>query len=178
MVLAGACLVPLLLGVLEPTRLALPVTVQDTVRLPIQELAAAEAQASVIYSSIRVDIKWDAATDKGLHLVIVRSAAARLGATEDALGLTPATLAGPARRAYVFVDRVRSVLPELHMDFRTLLGCALAHELGHMLLPAHAHSETGIMRAFWDAAHFSMGGSDYLHFTPWQEKMIRLAIAQ
>jgi hypothetical protein len=101
------------------------------------------------------------------------AAAARLPASDDALGLTPATPSGPARRAYVLEDRIRASLHDLHMEFPTLLGCAMAHELGHMLLPLHAHSDTGIMRANWDAAHLSTGTSDYLHFTPWQEKMIR-----
>jgi hypothetical protein len=76
----------------------------------------------------------------------------------------------------VFVERVRASSRELHLEFGALLGCALAHELGHMLLPLHAHSETGIMRAAWDAAHVSVGTSDYLHFTPWQARMIRKKI--
>jgi hypothetical protein len=159
--------------------LPLAVAVQNNAEVSESELAAAKAQVSDIYEAIGVTIDWGTVSDRGFHLVIVRSAAAaHLGASDDALGLTPATLSGPGRRAYIFEDRARASFRELHMEFAALLGCAMAHELGHMLLPLHSHSETGIMRAAWDGAHLSVGTSDYLHFTPWQEKMIRQRLAR
>ena len=153
--------------------LTVAVSVQNNADVSAMEIATAQAVPSDIYAAIGVRVEWGAAADKGLRLVIVRSAiTSHLAASDDALGLTPADLTGPGRRAYVFEDRVRASLRELHMEFGQLLGCAMAHELGHMLLPLHAHSDTGIMRGFWDAAHLSVAGSDYLHFTPWQERMI------
>jgi hypothetical protein len=63
------------------------------------------------------------------------------------------------------------------MQFAHLLGCAIAHELGHMLLPRHSHSATGIMRATWDPGHLSIGTSDYVQFTPWQADWVRRSVA-
>jgi hypothetical protein len=167
------CIAALLSPASEGPTFTLAVSIQNVAGVTETELEKAKLQTAAIFASIGVTIEWDTAPDKGFHLVIVRSAAAaRLGATEDALGLTPSTSAGPGNRAYVFEDRVGERLRELHMAFSHLLGCAMAHELGHMLLPKNPHSEMGIMRAFWDAAHLAVGTSDYLRFTPWQERMI------
>jgi hypothetical protein len=35
-------------------------------------------------------------------------------------------------------------------NFRTALGRVLAHKVGHLVLPDHSHSETGIMNAELD----------------------------
>ena len=35
-------------------------------------------------------------------------------------------------------------------DTATILGCVIAHELGHLMLGARGHSITGIMQAVWD----------------------------
>jgi hypothetical protein len=54
--------------------------------------------------------------------------------------------------ATVFADLVRSVARDAHLDYRRLLGRAIAHEIGHLLLDDNRHAETGLMRAGWSNA--------------------------
>ena len=156
----------------------LPVTIQNYANVPDAVVNDARQQTSQIFRTIGVLLEWGTATDKGLRIVILPPAmAARLPASDDALGMTPVDVSGAGRRGYVFAERVQTAAHALHMELAHLLGCAMAHELGHMLLPRHPHSETGIMRATWDPAHLSIGTSDYLQFTPWQADWIRRRVS-
>src|SRR5262245_8365221 len=47
-----------------------------------------------------------------------------------------------------------------------ILGLAIAHEIGHLLLPSPAHSPIGIMRASWDGDDIRHGVVGALRFTP------------
>jgi hypothetical protein len=49
----------------------------------------------------------------------------------------------------VYVDRAESVARVAGVDARRVLGLAIAHEIGHVLLNSNAHAETGLMRADW-----------------------------
>lgn len=51
--------------------------------------------------------------------------------------------------ATVYLDRVEAVAERLGMNVPRLLGRAMAHELGHLLLRTPGHSATGLMRAVW-----------------------------
>src|SRR5688572_25603174 len=51
--------------------------------------------------------------------------------------------------ATVYLDRVSVLAGPAGLDIATLLGHAIAHEIGHLLLGTNAHSTTGLMRAVW-----------------------------
>ena len=55
-----------------------------------------------------------------------------------------------ARRAYVYYQRTVALVSLPDRDIVTLLGYVMAHELGHLMLPAQSHSAAGIMRANYD----------------------------
>lgn len=72
------------------------------------------------------------------------------GASESELGfavIDPRTLAGTI--ATVFHDRVLMVARRAGVERSQLLGRALAHEVGHLLLESTGHSRTGLMRPVW-----------------------------
>src|SRR5262245_36394257 len=50
--------------------------------------------------------------------------------------------------ATVFVDRTRRLAEDLGIDYRVLLGRAIAHELAHLLLGTSTHG-SGLMREVW-----------------------------
>jgi hypothetical protein len=54
--------------------------------------------------------------------------------------------------ATVFVDRVELTAVLSETDAAPLLGRAIAHEMGHLLLGTNAHSVSGLMRAQWTPA--------------------------
>ena len=51
--------------------------------------------------------------------------------------------------ASIFYDVVRDCAAQQREDLDQLLGAAIAHELGHLLLGTNSHSTTGLMSAFW-----------------------------
>jgi hypothetical protein len=51
--------------------------------------------------------------------------------------------------ATVYLDRVSVLAGPARTDIATLLGHAIAHEIGHLLLGTNAHSAAGVMRAVW-----------------------------
>jgi hypothetical protein len=51
--------------------------------------------------------------------------------------------------ATVYVDRTESVAHNARVDARRVLGLAIAHEIGHVLLDNNSHAGSGLMRADW-----------------------------
>jgi hypothetical protein len=51
--------------------------------------------------------------------------------------------------ATIYLNRVRWLASASTADLATLLGRAIAHEIGHLLLGTPEHGVTGVMRAIW-----------------------------
>lgn len=88
-----------------------------------------------------------------LVLRLVRSAGVDEGRGAVSLGhalLESGTGAGVL--ATVFVDRVSSLAEASSADVATVLGRAVAHELGHLLIGRSTHSDQGLMRPLWTQA--------------------------
>jgi hypothetical protein len=54
-----------------------------------------------------------------------------------------------------------------------VLGCAIAHEIGHLLLGSNSHSVFGIMRARWDRRDIQEGLMGAMLFTPKQARLMQ-----
>jgi hypothetical protein len=80
--------------------------------------------------------------------------------------------AGPAKRAYIFFNRIADHATLTHSDVRRVVGLVIAHEVGHLRLPAFPHSPSGIMRAHWDGRIL-----DVPRFTGEQGTTIRTRLA-
>jgi len=63
------------------------------------------------------------------------------------------------------------------LDYATLLGDVMAHEVGHLLLGPGHHSKTGIMQAHWQEQTLRDGIKRMLHFTPEQANRIRTEVS-
>ena len=59
--------------------------------------------------------------------------------------------------ATIYVDRVEWLARQAGADSRALLGRAIAHELGHLLLATTRHGPVGLMRAFWSQEEVRRG---------------------
>jgi hypothetical protein len=57
------------------------------------------------------------------------------------------------------------------------LAHAMAHEIGHLLLP-YGHSATGLMRADWEGKDLRRAVQGQLKFTPQQAELIRTRLSQ
>jgi hypothetical protein len=54
-----------------------------------------------------------------------------------------------------------------------LLGCVIAHELGHLLLGKDSHSATGLMSAVWQDSELRQAAQGNLFFTAGQGVRMR-----
>ena len=78
--------------------------------------------------------------------------------------------------ASVFYDVARDRAADRQVDFGELLGDAIAHELGHLLLGTNSHSGRGLMCAFWSGNQFRLVAQGGLTFSDAEEKRIRAAM--
>jgi len=56
---------------------------------------------------------------------------------------------GAGALATIFMDRVQAVVSRTQVPPASLLGRAIAHEVGHLLLGTSTHSRSGLMRGVW-----------------------------
>jgi hypothetical protein len=81
----------------------------------------------------------------------------------------------PAHIAAVYYD----YLPRLpngernKNDTALVLGCVIAHELGHLLLGVHGHSNGGIMQAHWGIEQTQLALMSQLSFLPEEARLMQ-----
>ena len=79
-----------------------------------------------------------------------------------------------ATMAYVSYARVRTVLSVFRAE--ELLGLAVTHEIGHLLLGTNRHSNSGLMRAPWRSKDLDSGDWEHFTFTSEQSRQLRAAV--
>jgi len=76
-------------------------------------------------------------------------------------------------QATVFYNRVEWVSETGDVSLSTMLGHAIAHEIGHVLLGTRDHSPSGIMKAVWGKADYRQAAMGLMVFTPGEREAIR-----
>jgi hypothetical protein len=76
------------------------------------------------------------------------------------------TRAGAGVLATIYIDRVLWLAQEAHADGQALLGRAIAHEMGHLLLATSGHGPFGLMRASWSRDEVRRGQRRDWTFAP------------
>ncbi len=136
--------------------------------VPVEDLQIAEGQATAILLEAGVDARWiscDRGDDAEIEvppecgrppgpkeLVLRMRPAGLIPGTHDvSMGssLVGAGASGMPVFSTVHPDRVTVVADAARVDRRVLLGRAIAHEIGHLLLDTSRHAERGLMRARW-----------------------------
>jgi hypothetical protein len=79
--------------------------------------------------------------------------------------------------ATIYHDRVLTVTRRASVDYGELLGRAMAHEIGHLLLHVAGHSPTGLMRAVWTDAELTQNRREDWVFAPAERRQLRAASA-
>jgi hypothetical protein len=69
--------------------------------------------------------------------------------TDSVFGVAFLGEGGNGKYCDVFFDRVEETEREAGIDVAHLLGAVVAHELGHLLLGSHGHSNVGVMTPVW-----------------------------
>jgi hypothetical protein len=77
--------------------------------------------------------------------------------------------------ATVYTDRVESVARGAGIDARRVLGLAIAHEIGHLLLNSGTHAPSGLMRADWSRSELRRKDAAAWHFLDAEAEHVRSA---
>jgi len=80
--------------------------------------------------------------------------------------------------ATVFDDQVQIVARRTGVERSELLGRALAHEIGHLLLGTDSHSAAGIMRARWSPENIKQARLGMLMFSSQQAEQMRAEVCR
>jgi hypothetical protein len=77
--------------------------------------------------------------------------------------------------ASVYYEHVvsRARIDGADFEVPIILGCVMAHEIGHLLLGSNSHSDTGIMQGQWERKQVLQLMKGGLHFTPQQSRLIQ-----
>jgi hypothetical protein len=168
------------------SELPVSVNVYNAVDLSSGELSRAEQKAGKVFQAAGITLLWAA----GL-LVRDLSDKTPIGISDRAslqLRLWPRAMAGnrPSSAetlgfclslengdAVVLADTIRDRAVFGPSNFADLLGLAIAHELGHLLLRSSAHSVTGIMRRQWTEKQLGDDDRGYLRFTANEAESMR-----
>lgn len=169
----------------------------DDDSIPLNVVSRAKAAMSRIYRDAGIEIVWSreaptttgadgphslTSSDPQLTLVILsRELTDQLTVVTTALGGAVGTRRFRGRTAYVFYNRVERVARTYlntsrrrgtnDTDIVIVLAHAMAHEVGHLLLP-YGHSDTGLMRADWDAKDMRLAVHGRLNFTGEQAELM------
>jgi hypothetical protein len=80
--------------------------------------------------------------------------------------------------ATIFDEQVQTVAGRANVDRSELLGRALAHELGHLLLRVTGHSRTGLMRAVWTDTELEQNRPEDWIFTEADRHRLQLNLSR
>jgi hypothetical protein len=155
-------------------------------------MEAAKAYVERIFGHSSIPLEWVDEDSAGegftgnarLDLTIVfvpESVAEAMNRPKEAAGFATSNNGVGARRAYIFVQRVKQQAIFAHrkseLDEKTaealILGHVIAHEAGHLLLPHDAHSRFGVMQARLDMNRLREAQRGNLLFMSDQTKLIR-----
>jgi hypothetical protein len=172
---------------------SLVVRIYDNTGIASTERSRAVTRADSILDRADVDVEWvdcpgrnsgkasslcESPPSRGELVIRMVNApvADSYGAKRQALGYSLIdTTSGRGTMATVFVDRVTRLARDARMERSTVLGRAIAHEIGHLILASNAHSETGLMREIWTVQQLmSPRPQDWL-FLPSQSEQLRQA---
>jgi len=175
--------------------LGITVRLYDYARIPQRERMKAEEEASRIFAAVEVKLDWvDCPTSVEVAAsypaceqplgamavdlkILPQSMAARVRSSREELGFAlPSTKTGSASAAWVFYHRVEFLAESKDADQGQILGHAIAHEIGHLLLGPDRHADKGIMRANWDRKTLQEAGRGQLLFTRPQAELVRAEV--
>ena len=152
-------LTALVLNAMLVAKLPLVVRTYDAVGLPSRAFDHARASAGVTLAAIGIEPIWRPCHASGCvprpkpHEIDIRIVNATALTPPGALGSAAVDVVQRAGTlGTVYADRVAALAAVTGADEGELLGRAVAHEIGHLVLGTVDHAPFGLMRATWTAA--------------------------
>lgn len=149
--------------------------------------------AADIFQQAGVSVGWISCTGRALGRpectrapapteFVVRIRAARDHPGSQGCGVSLQPVAGSGHYVTIFHDCIAAAADELGLAEAVVGAHVIAHEIGHLLLPA-GHAMRGLMRETLDGSDWSLAARENLRFTPDEARQIhdgirrRLAVA-
>ena len=158
----------------------LTVVVHNSAAVSETTLNAAEKEVARLFEGASIAIAWVSAIEPGtfaIQVTLRRQPGGGPGAmAPSALGTTLGDDHQNGGTCFVFYDRVLKFAHQHNRPVEIILAYGIAHEFGHVLLPAPAHASAGLMKAAWsddDIRHLTIDNGT---FTRGQISMMSAAI--
>jgi hypothetical protein len=164
----------------------LRVSVFNSVPVSRYIVEGAEHQAAGILRDAQIEVTWlncfqdakqtasnelcsEALYPSHLQLRIVRVSR---GLRPSTVGISFSGSDGKGCYADLFYEPIERLEEETHASPTIVLGHAMAHELGHLLLGTNSHSPNGLMRAQWTPEDLANASRGKLRFS--REQALRI----
>jgi len=168
-------------------RVQLRVSVFNSSPISFATLERAENEAGRLLRDVGVEVVWlncpeDAQHEASLgrctevsfplhlHLGLLRVSR---GLKASTVGISFSAEDGQGCYAYLFYEPIRQLVERTQVAPSVILGHAMAHELGHLLLGTNSHSPGGLMRAHWTPEDLANASRGNLRFSLEQSLRIR-----
>ena len=167
----------------QSSRIAITVFVNNSAKVSSFVLGESEAEARRIFAAAGIEVRWVYCQDQQLvqdlcsrvpavnefviHLVPTGSSS-----DDSVFGMAFVGQNGTGKYCDIFFDRVKQATDNVP-SVAELMGTVMAHELGHLLLGSHSHSQAGLMRSVWDVQCLKGVGMGKFLFTPHQSFLIK-----
>jgi hypothetical protein len=168
--------------------LAITVRVYDYTQASPTILARAELEAGRIFGEAGLNLVWldctpgptlispnpchEAIEDEDVRVRILL-APVRNGLQDSAFGFA---IAPALATVYYETALGFARYDERGFEAPIVLGCVMAHEIGHLLLGSNGHSFSGIMRARWNRGDIQEALMGAMHFTPKQATLMQAEV--
>jgi hypothetical protein len=158
---------------------ALVLQLHNLAGAPPSVVDTATSELTRVYDELDVHLEWERTaaarvSDREIvRVVLLARETGDLRRLSDTVMGAAVRTANDTRIVYVFYQRVRVEAERFGVSTALVLACAMAHELGHLLMPGRGHSPTGLMRARWNRDDFQRANQGGLHFSRDQVALIR-----
>jgi len=172
----------------EQTVLRIKTRVYNMAKVKAEILSSGLIEAGTIFKRIGIEVEWKecpcnslvGAAEFQLRVIPTLFPTARGIPQRGHLGYAAASEEGGVL-ATIFYDRVEDLT--LVNNPSTVLGYAIAHEMGHLLLGktlrgGRYHSDSGIMRAKWDRNDLKGRTESGMEFAPEDAERLRTRVAR
>ena len=173
------------------------VRVYNLAEAPDRVLETAQAKAAEVLRSAGIESEWfvcplspeeQTATEEcmaasGPATLVLKLApnevAKQFYASKHSLGFALLSDRGrPTSDAWVFYERVGAQAQDGGCYMPTILGYAIAHEIGHLLLGEGSHTSSGLMKGFWGKRELRKAEVGELRFSEKQTRRMQAQIRE
>ena len=150
---------------------ALVLQLHNLAGAPPATVAIAASELTRVYDGIGVHVDWDrtaparVADREIVHVILLTDETGDLRHVADTVMGAAVRTPNGTRVAYVFYGHVQAEAERHGVSAALVLACAMAHELGHLLMPGAGHSADGLMRACWRGDDFHRANQGLLRFS-------------